>query len=206
MQKTKKTESKKYLNIIKYLITALLFMFNTEAKSIDLQESKEVKEYFKEYNKLNRFEADFEQIMEGKVKTGKIIVSKPKIRMEYNNKSIELISDGITMYYKNKEDGVKSYIPYNLTTLKYLLGKRIELEDKKVNIVGIKDENSEERRLDIIYSENEVQKSIILYFNKETKQISGWKIEEGNKFESTIKIKEIKLEPKITSRTFKVPR
>ena len=147
------------------LIISSLFIFISSS----LKSDENIKKIFSYLENFSTLKSDFVQINNnGSILTGKILLSRPgKIRIEYNENPLVVISDGKKVATVNKK--LKNVIFYSLNDIpiKMLLYNEFELEKVKILNYREKDNNlflnltekkfAEEGFVEIIFEKNPFQ-------------------------------------------------
>tara|TARA_B100000579_G_scaffold389232_1_gene362891 strand:+ start:238 stop:837 length:600 start_codon:yes stop_codon:yes gene_type:complete len=147
------------------LIISSLFIFISSS----LKSDENIKKIFSYLENFSTLKSDFVQINNnGSILTGKILLSRPgKIRIEYNENPLVVISDGKKVATVNKKLKNVTFYSLNDIPIKMLLYNDFELEKVKILNYREKDNNlflnltekkfAEEGFVEIIFEKNPFQ-------------------------------------------------
>tara|TARA_Y100001968_G_C19449680_1_gene767657 strand:+ start:1811 stop:2410 length:600 start_codon:yes stop_codon:yes gene_type:complete len=147
------------------LIISSLFIFISSS----LKSDENIKKIFSYLENFSTLKSDFVQINNnGSILTGKILLSRPgKIRIEYNENPLVVISDGKKVATVNKKLKNVAFYSLNDIPIKMLLYNDFELEKVKILNYREKDNNlflnltekkfAEEGFVEIIFEKNPFQ-------------------------------------------------
>ncbi|MDC0857137.1 outer-membrane lipoprotein carrier protein LolA [Rickettsiales bacterium] len=174
------------------LISIITFTFKLSAKNID-----DVESYL---NNINSFTANFLQLdSSGSLVEGKILISKPgKFKWDYTSQPIQIVSDGKTIIFYDKELEQSSFLDVEDSIASLLAEANIDL-DMDLNIIEfITNENgtyitlSKPNKKDVkemrLYFEHDpfaITKIDVLDYNNNNIEINFFDIEINNKISNS---------------------
>lgn len=102
---------------------------------------KQIEDYF---NNSNSFSANFVQIIQNNILSGKIYLQKPqKMRFEYEEPSpIVVVANGRVVTYYDKELDEISHIPAKKTPVKFLALKNLSFKDQGFEVIDFQEQDN----------------------------------------------------------------
>ena len=184
---------KKYHLLIKVLI---IFSFLSNSVYAELKD-----ELIKKIQDTNTLSFKFKQNIANKIETGNCIIKYPKlIKCDYNDSyKKRLISNGKTLVIIQRRYKKIFYYPLSTTPLYFIL-------DKKLLVDFIN--NNEAVALDgllLKYEILEKNKKFIIFFDKNTLNLKGWKTEDIYKNTVNFSITNLKINIPVDNNLFKIP-
>ena len=184
---------KKYYLLFKVLI---IFSFLTNSVYAELKD-----ELIKKIQDTNTLSFKFKQNIANKIETGDCIIKYPKlIKCDYNDSyKKRLISNGKTLVIIQRKYKKIFYYPLSTTPLYFIL-------DKKLLVDFIN--NNEAVALDgllLKYEILEKNKKFIIFFDKNTLNLKGWKTEDIYKNTVNFSITNLKINIPVDNNLFKIP-
>ena len=184
---------KKYHLLIKVLI---IFSFLSNSVYAELKD-----ELIKKIQDTNTLSFKFKQNIANKIETGNCIIKYPKlIKCDYNDSyKKRLISNGKTLAIIQRRYKKIFYYPLSTTPLYFIL-------DKKLLVDFIN--NNEAVALDgllLKYEILEKNKKFIIFFDKNTLNLKGWKTEDIYKNTVNFSITNLKINIPVDNNLFKIP-
>lgn len=184
---------KKYHLLIKVLI---IFSFLSNSVYAELKD-----ELIKKIQDTNTLSFKFKQNIANKIETGNCIIKYPKlIKCDYNDSyKKRLISNGKTLVIIQRKYKKIFYYPLSTTPLYFIL-------DKKLLVDFIN--NNEAVALDgllLKYEILEKNKKFIIFFDKNTLNLKGWKTEDIYKNTVNFSITNLKINIPVDNNLFKIP-
>ena len=184
---------KKYHLLIKVLI---IFSFLSNSVYAELKD-----ELIKKIQDTNTLSFKFKQNIANKIETGDCIIKYPKlIKCDYNDSyKKRLISNGKTLVIIQRRYKKIFYYPLSTTPLYFIL-------DKKLLVDFIN--NNEAVALDgllLKYEILEKNKKFIIFFDKNTLNLKGWKTEDIYKNTVNFSITNLKINIPVDNNLFKIP-
>ena len=143
----------------------------------------------KKISETKNFAFDFEQLINNKKETGNCIISfNNKMICKYDESEKLIVSNGKTLFIKNKNSNFANTYKTENTYFKYFLNKEFLITKIEGNVIE-KDQN-------FILPINDQSNQLNIFFDKKNYLIKGWETTDlyGNKVRSFIVVKNINQE------------
>ena len=181
------------------LIISSLFIFISSS----LKSDENVKKIFSYLENFSSLKSDFIQINNnGNILTGKIFLSRPgKIRIEYNENPLVVISDGKKVATVNKKLKNVTFYSLNDIPVKMLLYKDFDLNKIKILNYREKDNN-----LFLNLTENKFaeQGFVEIIFEKNPFQMKKWTVISNDQSKTEILLNNLEFNSKIEKNKFDI--
>ena len=186
---------KKKINLS--LLTIFFFLFSTNYSQASFQE-----QLINKYKTINTLSFDFTQIIGDKVELGNCYIKYPLLmKCEYPKKKKSIITNGKKFAIVKRRYKKIYYYPLKKTPLFYLLNK-----ENILNLI----QNYEPTLINsniIKYEYTDVNSNKInILFNKNSLDLSGWKMIDAYSKEVSFLIKNIETNILIKNEIFKIPK
>ena len=184
---------KKYHLLIKVLI---IFSFLSNSVYAELKD-----ELIKKIQDTNTLSFKFKQNIANKIETGDCIIKYPKlIKCDYNDSyKKRLISNGKTLVIIQRRYKKIFYYPLSTTPLYFILDKKLLVDFINNNEAVVLD------GLLLKYEILEKNKKFIIFFDKNTLNLKGWKTEDIYKNTVNFSITNLKINIPVDNNLFKIP-
>ena len=184
---------KKYHLLIKVLI---IFSFLSNSVYAELKD-----ELIKKIQDTNTLSFKFKQNIANKIETGDCIIKYPKlIKCDYNDSyKKRLISNGKTLVIIQRKYKKIFYYPLSTTPLYFILDKKLLVDFINNNEAVVLD------GLLLKYEILEKNKKFIIFFDKNTLNLKGWKTEDIYKNTVNFSITNLKINIPVDNNLFKIP-
>ena len=184
---------KKYYLLFKVLI---IFSFLTNPVYAELKD-----ELIKKIQDTNTLSFKFKQNIANKIETGNCIIKYPKlIKCDYNDSyKKRLISNGKTLVIIQRRYKKIFYYPLSTTPLYFILDKKLLVDFINNNEAVVLDD------LLLKYEILEKNKKFIIFFDKNTLNLKGWKTEDIYKNTVNFSITNLKINIPVDNNLFKIP-
>ncbi len=184
---------KKYYLLFKVLI---IFSFLTNPVYAELKD-----ELIKKIQDTNTLSFKFKQNIANKIETGDCIIKYPKlIKCDYNDSyKKRLISNGKTLVIIQRKYKKIFYYPLSTTPLYFILDKKLLVDFINNNEAVVLD------GLLLKYEILEKNKKFIIFFDKNTLNLKGWKTEDIYKNTVNFSITNLKINIPVDNNLFKIP-
>lgn len=181
-----------------HLLIKVLIIFSVLSNSVYAELKDEL---IKKIQDTNTLSFKFKQNIANKIETGNCIIKYPKlIKCDYNDSyKKRLISNGKTLVIIQRKYKKIFYYPLSTTPLYFIL-------DKKLLVDFIN--NNEAVALDgllLKYEILEKNKKFIIFFDKNTLNLKGWKTEDIYKNTVNFSITNLKINIPVDNNLFKIP-
>ena len=181
------------------LIISSLFIFISSS----LKSDENIKKIFSYLENFSSLKSDFIQINNnGNILTGKIFLSRPgKIRIEYNENPLVVISDGKKVATVNKKLKNVTFYSLNDIPVKMLLYKDFDLNKIKILNYREKDNN-----LFLNLTENKFaeQGFVEIIFEKNPFQMKKWTVISNDQSKTEILLNNLEFNSKIEKNKFDI--
>jgi outer membrane lipoprotein-sorting protein len=181
------------------LIISSLFIFISSS----LKSDENIKKIFSYLENFSSLKSDFIQINNnGNILTGKIFLSRPgKIRIEYNENPLVVISDGKKVATVNKKLKNVTFYSLNDIPIKMLLYKDFDLNTIKILNYREKDNN-----LFLNLTENKFaeQGFVEIIFEKNPFQMKKWTVISNDQSKTEILLNNLEFNSKIEKNKFDI--
>ena len=181
------------------LIISSLFIFISSS----LKSDENIKKIFSYLENFSSLKSDFIQINNnGNILTGKIFLSRPgKIRIEYNESPLVVISDGKKVATVNKKLKNVTFYSLNDIPVKMLLYKDFDLNKIKILNYREKDNN-----LFLNLTENKFaeQGFVEIIFEKNPFQMKKWTLISNDQSKTEILLNNLEFNSKIEKNKFDI--
>ena len=183
---------KKYHLLIKVLI---IFSFLSNSVYAELKD-----ELIKKIQDTNTLSFKFKQNIANKIETGNCIIKYPKlIKCDYNDSyKKRLISNGKTLVIIQRKYKKIFYYPLSTTPLYFILDKKLLVDFINNNEAVVLD------GLLLKYEILEKNKKFIIFFDKNTLNLKGWKTEDIYKNTVNFSITNLKINIPVDNNLFKI--
>ena len=184
---------KKYHLLVKVLI---IFSFLTNPVYAELKD-----ELIKKIQDTNTLSFKFKQNIANKIETGNCIIKYPKlIKCDYNDSyKKRLISNGKTLVIIQRRYKKIFYYPLSTTPLYFILDKKLLVDFINNNDAVVL--NGSMLKYEIL----EKNKKFIIFFDKNTLNLKGWKTEDIYKNTVNFSITNLKINIPVDNNLFKIP-
>ena len=184
---------KKYYLLFKILI---IFSFLINPVYAELKD-----ELIKKIQNTNTLSFKFKQNIANKIETGDCIIKYPKlIKCDYNDSyKKRLISNGKTLVIIQRRYKKIFYYPLSTTPLYFILDKKLLVDFINNNEAVVLD------GLMLKYEILEKNKKFIIFFDKNTLNLKGWKTADIYKNTVNFSITNLKINIPIDNNLFKIP-
>lgn len=186
--------------MLKYKVIILFLLFFVYKSSFSNNNEQKILNYLQNFNSL---ESDFIQVNNnGNVLSGKISILRPgKVRVEYNDIPLLIVSDGKKIASINKElDSITFYRIQDIP-LALLLFKNFNLDNIK-----ILEYSDLENQLRVRFKEKDKKKEgfIDVLFEKNTFILKKWVVY-NNKFNKTeVLLENLRLNERVSNKLFQI--
>jgi outer membrane lipoprotein-sorting protein len=158
------------------------------------------------FNGITSLIGDFVQIGgEGRRLTGKLYLQRPgKIRFEYDAPAtLEVIADGSSVAVRDRKLATQDLYSIGQTPLKFLLRDRIDL-GRDLKVTEVAPENEGVRISVEDKSTLGGTSKITLYFDKDVKELTRWRIIDPQGFQTTVSLANLERNKRIEQQLFAI--
>jgi outer membrane lipoprotein-sorting protein len=187
-------------------LTAVAPTASSTAAAKPLTDKETVERANAYFNAINSLIGDFVQIGgEGRRLTGKLFLQRPgKIRFEYDEPAtLEVIADGSSVAVRDRKLATQDLYSIGQTPLKFLLRDRIDL-GRDLKITEVAPENEGVRIAVEDKSTLGGTSKITLYFDKDVKELTRWRIIDPQGFQTSVSLANIERNQRIEQQLFAI--
>ena len=155
-----------------FMLIGCLFVVSANA-DVDLNMVKNAEKYL---NSITGLHGNFTQSANGKKQSGTFSMLRPgRIRLDYNNAPIQLISDGKDLYFFDKSLDQITTVPLTSTPAGILVRKNIDLQKSDINVVETNsDTNTFTLKMNLRGQEGLGYMSVV--FDKNPVKLNSWSV------------------------------
>ena len=154
-------------------ILALVFSSGFACASVDKKLIGNAEKYL---NSITGLYGNFTQVANGKTEKGVFSMLRPgRVRLDYNNAPIQLISDGKDMYFYDKSLDQITTVPLTSTPAGILVRKKIDLQNADIKVL----ETSSDKdtfTLKMVLRDQEGLGNMSVVFNKNPVRLVSWSV------------------------------
>ncbi len=165
-----------------------------------------VKSAEKYLNSITGLSGDFVQTANGKQEKGTFSMLRPgRVRLDYDNMPIQLISDGQDLYFFDKSLDQITTVPLSSTPAGILIRKNIDLQNADINVVETTDyKNSFALKLNLRGQEGLGSMSVV--FDKKPIKLNSWTVVDATGATTDVSFKGLKEKTKFGKDFFQISR
>lgn len=165
-----------------------------------------VKSAEKYLNSITGLSGDFVQTANGKQEKGTFSMLRPgRVRLDYDNMPIQLISDGQDLYFFDKSLDQITTVPLSSTPAGILIRKNIDLQNADINVVETTDyKNSFALKLNLRGQEGLGSMSVV--FDKKPIKLNSWTVVDATGATTDVSFKGLKEKTKFGKDFFQIGR
>ena len=164
---------------VAFLLFSLFVCFSAEA-AVD---SKLVVDAEKYLNSITGLQGGFNQTANGKTEKGTFSMLRPgRVRLDYKNAPIQLISDGKDLYFYDKSLDQITTVPLTSTPAGILVRKKIDLRNADIKVTETaSDKNTFSLKMHL--RDQEGLGNMVVVFDKNPVKLNSWSVVDatGNK-------------------------
>lgn len=179
-----------------------LFAVNARA-DVD---SKLVDKAEKYLNSISGLSGDFVQTANGVSQQGDFYMLRPgRVRLDYDNMPIQLISDGQDLYFFDKSLDQITTVPLTSTPAGILVRKNIDLTDADINVVETNDmKKTFQMKLNLRGQEG--LGYMVVTFDKSPVKLNSWSVVDATGAKTDVMFKKLKEQTKFAKNFFQIQR
>ena len=157
-------------------------------------------------NSVTGLSGEFIQTAAGVQQRGDFAMLRPgRVRLDYDNMPIQLISDGHDLYFFDKSLDQITTVPLTSTPAGILVRKNIDLTGADINVVDTKDyKNYFELKLNLRGQEG--LGYMLVVFDKNPVKLSAWTVVDATGTTTEVVFKDLKEKNKFTKDYFQIQR
>ena len=160
---------------MKKIFLMLFFVFNCVSANADV-DKRLVENAEKYLNSITGLYGDFTQVANGKTEKGTFSMLRPgRVRLDYKNTPIQLVSDGKDLYFYDKSLDQITTVPLTSTPAGILVRKKIDLRNADIKVL----ETSSDKNtftLKMVLRDQEGLGNMSVVFDKNPVKLNSWSV------------------------------
>jgi len=187
------------------IFVALFIVFSCSGANAGVDKNI-VKSAEKYLNSITGLNGDFSQVSNGKTENGVFSMLRPgRVRLDYNNAPIQLISDGKDLYFYDKSLDQITTVPLTSTPAGILVRKNIDLQNADINVYETEsDKTSFTLRMNLRGQEGLGYMSVV--FNKSPVRLNSWSVVDATSNKTDVYFKNLKTKTDFGKNYFQLSR
>lgn len=161
--------------MLKKIVLSICCVFLSVSAFADI-DSKLITSAEKYLNSITGLTGDFIQTSNGRQEKGVFSMLRPgRVRLDYNNMPVQLISDGHDLYFFDKSLDQITTVPVTSTPAGILVRKNIDLKNADINVVETNDfKNTFSLKLNLRGQEGLGHMTVV--FDKKPIKLNSWSV------------------------------
>ena len=190
---------------MKKIMFALLGLFVCLVAHADV-DSKLVANAEKYLNSITGLQGDFIQTAKGKTDKGSFSMLRPgRVRLDYKDAPIQLISDGKDLYFYDKSLDQITTVPLTSTPAGILVRKKIDLRNADINVYEThSDKNTFTLKMNLRDQEGLGYMAVV--FDKNPVKLNSWTVVDATSNKTDIAFKNLKTKTDFGKNYFQLSR
>ena len=157
-------------------------------------------------NSITGLSGDFVQTANGQSQQGDFYMLRPgRVRLDYDNMPIQLISDGQDLYFFDKSLDQITTVPLTSTPAGILVRKNIDLTDADINVVETND-MKQTFSLKLNLRGQEGLGYMVVSFDKNPVQLNSWTVVDATGAKTDVAFKKLQKKTKFAKNFFQIQR
>lgn len=184
------------------VLFACLFVFSANA-AVDKKLVASAEKYLNSITGLN---GGFTQISNGKKQTGIFSMLRPgRVRLDYKNAPIQLISDGKDLYFYDKSLDQITTVPLTSTPAGILVRKKIDLQNADINVYETSStKNSFTLKMNLKGQEGLGHMDVV--FDKNPVKLKSWSVVDATSVQTDVVFNDLKPKTDFSKNYFQLSR
>jgi len=184
------------------LLFGLFFCFNANAV-IDKNLITSAEKYL---NSVTGLQGGFTQVSNGKKQTGVFSMLRPgRVRLDYKNAPIQLISDGKDLYFYDKSLDQITTVPLTSTPAGILVRKKIDLQNADINVFETSaDKNTFTLKMNLKDQEGLGHMDVV--FDKSPVKLKSWSVVDATSTKTDVVFSDLKTKTDFGKNYFQLSR
>ena len=143
-------------------------------------------------NSITGLQGDFKQTSNGKTEQGTFSMLRPgRVRLDYKNAPIQLISDGKDLYFYDKSLDQITTVPLTSTPAGILVRKKIDLQNADINVTETQS-NKDNFSLKMHLRDQEGLGYMIVVFDKNPVKLNSWSVVDATESKTDVSFSNLK--------------
>ncbi len=184
------------------LLFGLLVCFNANA-SVDKDLVASAEKYL---NSITGLYGGFAQTANSKTQTGTFSMLRPgRVRLDYKNAPIQLISDGKDLYFYDKSLDQITTVPLTSTPAGILVRKKIDLQNADINVYETSsDKNTFTLKMNLKDQEGLGHMNVV--FDKSPVKLKSWSVVDATSTKTDVVFNNLKTKTDFSKNYFQLSR
>jgi outer membrane lipoprotein-sorting protein len=190
---------------MKKIILCLFAMFLAMPGYAEVNQTY-VKNAEKYLNSVTGLSGDFLQTSNGKVAKGLFAMLRPgRVRLDYTNSKIQLISDGSDLYFFDKSLDQITTVPLTSTPAGILVRKKIDLQNDDI-VVSDTFDGKTTFALNLYLRDNRGLGHMTVVFDKSPIKLKSWTVTDATGTSTDVVFKNLKVKTDFPKNYFQIQR
>jgi outer membrane lipoprotein-sorting protein len=157
-------------------------------------------------NSITGLNGGFAQTSNGKTQTGTFSMLRPgRVRLDYKNAPIQLISDGKDLYFYDKSLDQITTVPLTSTPAGILVRKKIDLQNADINVFETSsDKNTFTLKMNLRDQEGLGHMDVV--FDKSPVKLKSWSVVDATSVKTDVVFKDLKVKTDFGKNYFQLSR
>ncbi len=184
------------------LLFGLVLCFNANA-AVDKDLIVNAEKYL---NSITGLQGGFTQTANGKTQTGIFSMLRPgRVRLDYKNAPIQLISDGKDLYFYDKSLDQITTVPLTSTPAGILVRKKIDLQNADINVYETdSDKNTFTLKMNLKGQEGLGHMDVV--FDKKPVKLKSWSVVDATSAKTDVAFNDLKTKTDFGKNYFQLSR
>ncbi|MBN1325091.1 MAG: outer membrane lipoprotein carrier protein LolA [Alphaproteobacteria bacterium] len=186
-----------------FIIFVLLFVPICAYSAVDPSKVIEAEKYL---NSITGLSGDFVQIANGKKESGIFSMFRPgRVRLDYKNLPVQLISDGTDLYFFDKSLDQITTVPLTSTPAGILVRKHIDLRNSDITVSDTqKDSNTFSLKMHL--RDNAGIGTMTVIFNNNPVKLNSWTVVDATGAKTEVAFNNLKTKTDFGKNYFQIQR
>ena len=157
-------------------------------------------------NSITGLNGDFTQIAKGKSERGTFSMLRPgRVRLDYKNAPIQLISDGKDLYFYDKSLDQITTVPLTSTPAGILVRKKIDLQNADIHVSETtSDKNTFSLKMNLQGQEG--LGYMVVVFDKKPVKLNSWSVVDATESKTDVSFSNLKTKTDFSKNYFQLSR
>ena len=184
------------------LLFCIILCFNANA-AVDKNLVINAEKYL---NSISGLQGGFTQVANGKTQSGIFSMLRPgRVRLDYKNAPIQLISDGKDLYFYDKSLDQITTVPLTSTPAGILVRKKIDLQNADINVYETdSDKNTFTLKMNLKGQEGLGHMDVV--FDKKPVKLKSWSVVDATSAKTDVVFNDLKTKTDFGKNYFQLSR
>jgi len=180
-----------------------VFMFFSADAAVDTKLVVNAEKYL---NSITGLQGGFNQVANGKSETGTFSMLRPgRVRLDYKNAPIQLISDGKDLYFYDKSLDQITTVPLTSTPAGILVRKKIDLQNADIKVTETI-ANQKTFALKMHLRDQEGLGNMLVVFDKNPVKLNSWSVVDATGSKTDVTFNNLKTKTDFGKNYFQLSR